>query len=111
MSKTYTLKLRGQRQVDSVFKIGMGQNSTEGNHDLEDPNYHLGIARWYEMASDRILVLNDLDIDWAIICLRSLAEAADDEARFDANSEARATARGYLRLMRALIRTKQKGGE
>ena len=108
MSKIYFLKIRGQRQIDSVYKIGMGQNTEDGNLDIEDPNYHLGIRRWYEMAENKCLVLNDLDIDWAINCLESLAEAADDEARFDANLEARATARGYRRLMRALIKTKKE---
>ena len=106
MSKTYTLKLRGDRAVDAVLKIGDGQNTSEGILDQADHYYHLGSDKWYEMAKNRLLVLNGKDIDFAIGVLDNLGDAAMDNVAGNSydGAEYRAKAKAYYRLRRALLK-------
>ena len=107
MSKTYTLRLKGHRQVDAIHKVSMGQNTDEGLHDQSDIYYHLGSRKWSEMARDGLLVLTELDIQFLEGALESLAECADDNSQFD--KEERALAKGYRRLRRAVLKMKEEG--
>ena len=106
MNKTYTLRLKGDRQVDAIHKVSMGQNTDEGVHDQSDVYYHLGSRKWSEMASSRLLVLTELDITFLEGALESLAEASDDNSQFD--KEERALAKGYRRLRRAVLKMKEE---
>jgi hypothetical protein len=106
MNKTYTLRLKGDRQVDAIHKVSMGQNTDEGVHDQSDIYYHLGSSKWSEMANNRLLVLTELDVTFLEGALESLAQCADDNA--DLGREYRALAKGYRRLRRAVLKMKEE---
>ena len=109
MNKTYTLKLKGDRAIDCVVKIANGQNTNEGNHDLADIYYHLGTDKWIEMATNRLLVLNDRDLEFAIGACDSLAFANEDNAGSDYyGREYRAIGKAFRRLQRGLEKLQTK---
>ena len=74
----YTFRLKSKRQQYWVYKISIGQNTSEG------------IGLWSQMASDKILSLSQKDLDWAISCLSNFADIAHDNGdRSDEKSAAR----------------------
>lgn len=110
MSKVYTISLKGKRAVECVVKAAMGQNTSEGVHDLDDRYYHLGSDRWYAMAQNELLVLNERDLEDAILCFSSLGEAAEDNSGahdYDGANN-RAKAKAFARLVSALRKAKEE---
>lgn len=69
----YRLKLRNEKQAYWIYKIGMGQNTDDGILGEE-----LGIKKWSQMARDKMIVVDDQYLQYAIDKLDVYADIADD---------------------------------
>ena len=69
----YRLKLRTEKQAYWIYKIAMGQNSSDGILGEE-----LGYKKWAQMYGDRLVVVDEQYLQYAIDKLDVYADIADD---------------------------------